>query len=217
MQLRHPVAASVVIVVPLVAVVILVLNARGMALEAVAQYQALLHYLAATVLEIRQKLPPELAAKLPDGMLPAQQWLVEYLQSQARALTGFGTAGLRGSLLVYVGLVVGALIAGGDMRPTEAPLRRAMRARGAHFIASFRQSVVAQFWIAAFNAGCTAVFLFVALPLAGVTMPVRRCPGGAHIFCRPDSHCGQLAVQRGDDAGGALHFGQPWESFVCCF
>jgi predicted PurR-regulated permease PerM len=171
MQLKHPMAAGVVIVVPLVGVAILVLNARGMALEAVAQYQALLHYLAATVLEIRQKLPPDLAAKLPDGMLPAQQWLVDYLQSQARALTGFGTAGLRGSLLVYVGLVVGALIAGGDMRPTDAPLRRAMRARGGHFIASFRQIVVAQFWIAAFNASCTALFLFVALPLADVTMP----------------------------------------------
>lgn len=171
MRMRHPVAAGVVIVLPLVGVAVLVLNARGMAFEAVAQYQALLHYLAATVLEIRQKLPPDLAERLPDGLLPAQQWLVDYLQSQARALTGFGTAGLRAGLLVYVGLIVGALIAGGDMRPTEAPLRRAMRERGTHFIASFRQIVVAQFWIATFNATCTALFLFVALPIAGVTMP----------------------------------------------
>jgi predicted PurR-regulated permease PerM len=36
---------------------------------------------------------------------------------------------------------------------------------------AFRQIVVAQFWIAAFNAACTAAFLWIALPLAGVSMP----------------------------------------------
>lgn len=171
LRMRHPVAAGVVIVLPIIGVGILMANARGMAFEALAQYQALLHYLAATVLEIRQKLPPDLAEKLPDALLPAQKWLVDYLQSQARALTGFGTAGLRGGLLVYVGLIVGALIAGGAHGATRAPLRLAMRERGTHFMQSFRQIVVAQFWIAAFNATCTALFLFVALPLAGVAMP----------------------------------------------
>ena len=171
MRLRHPVAAAVVIVLPIIGLGVLMANARGMAFGAVTQYQALLHHLATTVLEIRQKLPPDLAANLPDALLPAQKWLVDYLQSQARALTGFGTAGLRGGLLVYVGLIVGALVAGGAQGDNPAPLRRAMRERGIHFIDSFRQIVVAQFWIAAFNAICTALFLFVALPVAGVTMP----------------------------------------------
>jgi predicted PurR-regulated permease PerM len=171
MRLRHPVAAAVVIVLPIIGLGVLMANARGMAFGAVTQYQALLHHLATTVLEIRQKLPPDLAANLPDALLPAQKWLVDYLQSQARALTGFGTAGLRGGLLVYVGLIVGALLAGGAQADNPAPLRRAMRERGIHFIDSFRQIVVAQFWIAAFNAICTALFLFVALPVAGVTMP----------------------------------------------
>jgi len=171
LRMRHPLAAAVVIVLPIIGLGILMANARGMAFGAVAQYQALLHHLAATVLEIRQKLPPDLAANLPDALLPAQKWLVDYLQSQARALTGFGTAGLRGGLLVYVGLIVGALIAGSAQGDSPAPLRRAVRERGTHFIQSFRQIVVAQFWIAVFNATCTALFLFVALPLAGVTMP----------------------------------------------
>ncbi|MCX8521103.1 MAG: permease, partial [Rhodoferax sp.] len=164
-------AAGLVIVLPIVVIVVLLLNAKGVAFGALAQYQALLHHLAATVLQIRQKLPHDLAAHLPDELLAVQSWLVDYLQSQAHALTGFGTAGLRGSLLAYVGLVVGALIVGTPTFASNAPLRSALRQRGADFITAFRQIVVAQFWIALFNALCTALFLWVALPLAGVTMP----------------------------------------------
>jgi predicted PurR-regulated permease PerM len=123
------------------------------------------------VLEIRQKLPPDLASHLPDELLAAQTWLVEYLQSQAHALTGFGTAGLRGSLLVYVGLVVGALMVGSAPPASSGALRSALRQRGKDFMTAFRQIVVAQFWIATFNAACTAAFLWLALPLAGVSIP----------------------------------------------
>ena len=164
-------AATVVIVVPIVGLVILFANAKGVAFGAVAQYQALLHHLAGTVLEIRQKLPPDLASHLPDELLTAQSWLVEYLQSQAHALSGFGTAGLRGGLLVYVGLIVGALMVATTPSPSQGPLRVALRQRGSDFMNAFRQIVVAQFWIAAFNAACTAIFLWLALPLAGVQMP----------------------------------------------
>jgi len=164
-------AAALVIMLPVLALTALFANARGVAFGAVAQYQALLHHLAGTVLEIRQKLPPDLASHLPDELLGAQSWLVNYLQSQAHALTGFGTAGLRGGLLVYVGLVVGALMVGSQAPLVGGPLRMALRQRGADFMAAFRQIVVAQFWIAAFNAACTAAFLWLALPLAGAGIP----------------------------------------------
>lgn len=164
-------AAAVVIALPVLALGILFANAKGVAFGAVAQYQSLLRHLAGTVLEIRQKLPPDLAAHLPDELLAAQSWLVEYLQSQAHALSGFGTTGLRGSLLAYVGLVVGALMVGTPAAATNGPLRSALRQRGSDFMNAFRQIVVAQFWIAAFNAACTATFLWLALPLAGVHMP----------------------------------------------
>jgi predicted PurR-regulated permease PerM len=164
-------AAALVIALPIVGLGVLFANAKGVAFGAVAQYQALLHHLAGTVLEIRQKLPPDLASHLPDELLAAQSWLVEYLQSQAHALSGFGTAGLRGGLLVYVGLVVGALIVGTPTGLDHGSLRLALRRRGADFMNAFRQIVVAQFWIAAFNATCTAAFLWLALPLAGVAIP----------------------------------------------
>lgn len=170
-RMRPPVAAAVVVILPLVGLAILLANAKGMAFGVVGQYQALLHYLASTVLEIREKLPADLAIHLPDEMKQAQVWLADYLKSKARALTGFGTAGLHGFLLVYVGLVIGALIKGTPRPPTSAPLRQEVRERAGHFIAAFRQIVVAQFWIAAINASSTAVFLLAVLPLFGVKMP----------------------------------------------
>jgi predicted PurR-regulated permease PerM len=180
-RLSPTVAALVVIVLPILAIVLLLANARGMVFGAVSQYQAMLHHLAATVLEIRQKLPPAMAEQLPDELIAAQKWLADYLQSRAHALGGYGTASLRGGLLAYVGLIVGALIVGTSSFPvlgsgiqsvtTVAPLREAIRQRGRDFMESFKQIVVAQFWIAGFNALCTAIFLFVALPLAGINMP----------------------------------------------
>ncbi|MDB5778098.1 MAG: hypothetical protein JWP79_2004 [Polaromonas sp.] len=166
-----PLAAAVVILLPLIGLAILLANAQGMAFDVVGQYQALLHYLASTVLEIRQKLPADLAVHLPDEIIEAQLWLAGYLKSKALALTGFGTASLRGVLLAYVGLVVGALIKGTPSMPTGAPLRLQVRERASHFIAAFRQIVVAQFWIATMNAMFTALFLLAVLPLFDIHMP----------------------------------------------
>lgn len=164
-------AATLVILMPIVAIGFFMANAKGMVFGAVTQYQALLRHLAGTVLEIRQKLPPDLASHLPDELVAAQTWLASYLQSQAHALTGIGSAGLHGGLLVYVGLVIGALIVGTPSAVSYAPLRLQMRDRATHFMESFRQIVIAQFWIAAFNAVCTGIFLMVALPQFGVNMP----------------------------------------------
>jgi len=164
-------AAAVVVLLPLIALGLLLVNAKGMAFGAVWQYQALLHYLAKTVLEIREKLPADLAVHLPDELIQAQVWLADYLKSKAQALTGAGTAGLHGLLLAYVGLVVGALIKGTPRMSASAPLRCEIRQRAGYFIDAFRQIVVAQFWIASVNTAFTALFLLVALPLFGVRMP----------------------------------------------
>lgn len=171
LRLNPTVAATVVVLLPILGFGLFLANAKGMAFSAVGQYQALLHHLAGTVLEIRQKLPADLASHLPDELMAVQVWLADYLKSKAHALTGFGTAGLHGFLLAYVGLVVGALIVGTPTLPTTAPLLSAVRQRVGHFIEAFRQIVVAQFWIAVINALCTAVFLLVALPLFSVNMP----------------------------------------------
>ena len=171
LRLRPSLAAGVVIFLPLLALALLLANAKGMVFGAVSQYQALLHHLAGTVLEIRQKLPADLASHLPDELVAVQVWLAAYLKSKAQALAGFGSTGLRGGLLVYVGLVVGALMVGTPLAPNALPLRASIRQRAGFFIQSFRQIVIAQFWIASFNTLFTAIFLLLALPYFGVQMP----------------------------------------------
>jgi predicted PurR-regulated permease PerM len=170
-RLRPTMAAGLVIFIPIVVLGVFLANAKGIAFNLIPQYQALLQHLAGTVLEIRQKLPPDLATHLPDELLGAQAWLADYLQSRAKALTGIGTAGLQGALLAYVGIVVGALMVGTQRRVTTRPLPNMMRQRATLFMDAFRQIVVAQFWIATFNATCTALFLLLALPLLGISMP----------------------------------------------
>jgi predicted PurR-regulated permease PerM len=171
LRLKPAVAAALVIVLPLLGLALLLFNAKGMAFGVLGQYQALLHHLAGTVLEIRQKLPADLALHLPEGLGEAQVWLADYLKSKARALTGFGTAGLRGTLFVYVGLVIGALMHATGRRAATAPLRVEVARRAVNFLGAFRQIMVAQFWIASINALATALFLLVVLPLFGVHMP----------------------------------------------
>jgi predicted PurR-regulated permease PerM len=170
-RLSTKVAAGIVIGLPLIALLLAAMNAKWMAFGAVAQYQSLLRHLAGTVLEIRAKLPPGIAVFLPDEISGAQKWLATYLQSQAGALTGAGTTGLHASLLVYVGLIVGALTVGTPVPTSKGELRLALRIRGKNFINAFRQIVVAQFWIASFNAFCTAIFLLIALPQFDVQIP----------------------------------------------
>ena len=86
-----------------------------------------------------------------------------------------GKSWLEGLLLAYVGMVIGALLFGNkhgaQKQKNVPPLRKEMRERGIRFLDSFRQVVMAQFWIACFNATCTAVFLFALLPLAGQHVP----------------------------------------------
>lgn len=164
-------AAGAVLTVPLLLLIIGLLNAKGMALEAASQYRALLQHLATTVLELRDKLPADIAGHIPAELISVQNWIAQYLKTQSSALANMGKSGLNGSLFAYVGLVVGALIRGTPVPVSKAPLKLAMRDRGRQFIAAFKQIVVAQFWIAVFNASCTAVFLVLVLPLFGANLP----------------------------------------------
>ena len=170
-RLNPALAAGIVILLPILGIMLFLFNAKGMAFGAMEQYQALMHHIAETILQIRMKLPADIAIYLPNEPIGIQTWLADYLRSQSHALSNMGTAGLHGGLLVYVGLIVGALIVGSPSKETTAPLRFEIRQRGQSFITAFGQIVVAQFWIAAFNATCTAMFLLVALPIFGVTMP----------------------------------------------
>src|SRR5690606_23045232 len=84
-------------------------EAREFVLHAPEQYKELLDYIARTILELRLKLPADMAVYLPEGAAEVQRMMANYLRTQAGSLALTGRAWLAGLLFAYVGLLVGAL------------------------------------------------------------------------------------------------------------
>ena len=170
-RLAQNLAALLIAAIPLLLIGVALSRSRSYVLEAPQQYRELLDFMARTVLELRQKLPPDIAVQLPEGAAQIQRMLAGYLGTQAGTLTHMGRTWLGGLLHAYVGLLIGALAAVRELGPTPGPLAQALRQRITTFGESFRQIVAAQFWIAAFNTLLTAIFLLAVLPLWGLRLP----------------------------------------------
>lgn len=119
----------------------------------------------------RDRLPPDIGAQLPEGAVEIQRAMASYLASKAGTLATTGRAWLSGLLFAYVGLLIGALAAARPSTPGLKPLAAQLHLRVRRFGETFRQIVVAQFWIALFNTCLTAVFLLAILPLTGHRLP----------------------------------------------
>ncbi len=164
-------AAGLVMLLPLALLAIGLTHSRGYLVEAPLQYRELLNYMARTVLELRLKLPADMAAHLPEGAADIQRIIASYLGAKAGALAIAGRAWLAGVLFAYVGLLIGALAAVRPPMLVSGPLARQLQMRITLFGEAFRQIVAAQFWIAAFNTLLTALFLLFVLPLWGLELP----------------------------------------------
>lgn len=165
------VAATLAIVLPLLALAFALSHSRTYLVSAPAQYRELLNFMARTVLELRDKLPPDMAAQLPEGAADIQRTIASYLAAQAGMLATAGRAWLGGLLHAYVGLIIGTLAAIRPLGTVRGPLVYALVQRVTLLGEAFRQIVAAQFWIAAFNTALTALFLLVLLPLWALELP----------------------------------------------
>jgi hypothetical protein len=157
-------AAALVMLSPLLFMALALSHSRTYIVDAPQQYRELLDYLARTVLELRLKLPPDIAAQLPAGAAEIQRAIAGYLAAKSGALATAGRVWLTGLLYAYVGLLIGALAAVRSMKGTRGPLAQELALRVARMGDAFRQIVAAQFWIAAFNTLLTALFLLLVRP-----------------------------------------------------
>ncbi|SIQ84011.1 AI-2E family transporter [Pseudacidovorax sp. RU35E] len=165
------VAILLVVLGPLALLALGVSQAREYVVEAPQQYRGLLDYVARTILELRQKLPPELAASLPAAADDVQRMVANYLRNEAGTLALAGRAWLNAVLHGYVGLIVGGLAAVALPPLQRRPLAAALHQRITTFGLAFKQIVAAQFWIASFNTALTATFLLLVLPLWDTRLP----------------------------------------------
>ena len=172
LPLRHQtLAATVVMLLSLLPIVLALSQSRSYVLAAPQQYRELLDFLARTVLELRDKLPPDMAAQLPDEAQEVQRALASYLAAKAGALAHTGRIWLGGLLYVYMGLLIGALAAARAPSHRRRPLAQQLTLRTTRMGEAFSQIVAAQFWIASFNTLLTAIFLLAILPWWGMRLP----------------------------------------------
>jgi predicted PurR-regulated permease PerM len=164
-------AVIVVLLAPAALITLGLSQAREYIVDAPDQYRELLDYTARTVLELRSKLPPDIATYLPEGAAEIQRVIANYLRAQAGSLAMAGRAWLHGLLFSYVGLIVGSLAAVAAAPLRRKPLAEQLHQRVETFGEAFAQIVAAQFWIAAFNTLLTAIFLLFLMPLWGAHLP----------------------------------------------
>ncbi|WHZ19980.1 MAG: putative membrane protein [Rhodanobacteraceae bacterium] len=129
-----------------------------------------------TIDRARTQLPAWIVAYLPVSAEDFRYTATQLARTHAGQLqvAGKETAHVFGRILV--GLALGALVALTHMREVASagPLRRDLTARCARFAQAFHDIVFAQARISALNTLFTAIFLLIALPLAGVHLPLTK-------------------------------------------
>lgn len=124
----------------------------------------------------RTQLPAWIVAYLPVSAEDFRATATQLARTHAAQLQVAGKETLHVFGRILVGLALGALVALTHVRAPEnaGPLRRDLTARCAHLVRAFHDIVFAQAKISAFNTLLTAIFLLVALPLAGVHLPLAK-------------------------------------------
>lgn len=124
----------------------------------------------------RVQLPEWLRGHLPTSVDGLRDMMTRWMRDHATEARSMGEQVGRVVVHILVGMVVGAMAALYDTTEPKnyKPLAAALHARVVSLAKAFEQIVFAQVRIAAINAAFTALFLFIALPLAGVRLPLSK-------------------------------------------
>lgn len=165
----------------LAAVVVLLLAAGGFAMDSFFRSESgspavLLQKMADIIEAARKDIPPWMQMSLPYGVEELQSKLLELMHQHSARARGLGEEAGRTLVHILVGMIIGAMAATWDTTfPNHsAPLAAALNERMERLADAFERIVFAQVRIAALNTVFTMIFLLVALPLAGVHLPLRK-------------------------------------------
>ena len=119
-------------------------------------------------------LPPWLVSSLPTDAKGLERGALAWLRQHVASVQTFGRESTRIVVRIVIGMVIGGLIAlrQAEEPGFERPFAQALADRAERFAESFRLVVFAQVRIAAVNAGLTAFYLAIVLPLLGVHLPL---------------------------------------------
>ena len=136
----------------------------------------LLNKMADSIDSWRAALPDFIAEQLPGDVDELRQAAVAWLRPHAGELKQAGAVAGRTIAHILFGLGIGVLVSLYDVQPHEpiGPLARALQERAGRLGEAFRRVVFAQVRISAVNTILTALYLLVALPLAGQHLPLAK-------------------------------------------
>jgi len=122
---------------------------------------------------LHDTLPAVLTPYLPSSLDEAKAAAVEVLRKYSANLSAVGMGTLRMSAHVLIGLIAGAMLAWGEFAESShyRPLSAALLCRFGALRESFERVVFAQVKISVLNTVLAALYLEVALPLAGIHVP----------------------------------------------
>jgi predicted PurR-regulated permease PerM len=140
------------------------------------QIALLLQKTADIIQASRAQLPEWVRGHLPTSVDSLREMTTRWMREHAIEARSMGEQVGRVVAHILIGMVVGAMAALYDTTEPKnyKPLAAALHARVVSLAKAFEQIVFAQVRIAAINAAFTALFLFVALPLAGVRLPLSK-------------------------------------------
>nr|WP_217346374.1 AI-2E family transporter [Noviherbaspirillum sp. L7-7A]MBV0880787.1 AI-2E family transporter [Noviherbaspirillum sp. L7-7A] len=140
------------------------------------QIALLLQKTADIIQASRAQLPEWVRGHLPTSVDALRDMMTRWMRDHAVEARSMGEQVGRVVAHILIGMVVGAMAALYDTTEPKnyKPLAAALHARVVSLAKAFEQIVFAQVRIAAINAVFTALFLFVALPLAGVHLPLSK-------------------------------------------
>ena len=170
------IAVALVALVVVLALVLGGLSVANLVTDKSDNLPALVRKMADIIGSARAYLPPWAREYLPSNVNEMENTAASWLRANARGLQDFGERSAGMLLHLLVGMIIGAMVALTDLRPTrELPvLSRALEQRVSRLGQSFRRIVFAQIRISALNTTLTAIYLVVILPLLGVNLPLTK-------------------------------------------
>ncbi|MEI6668574.1 MAG: AI-2E family transporter [Acidobacteriota bacterium] len=165
-------AVALLATVVALGIVALVVSIAAFARSDAGSLPTLLKKMADILERWRAVLPAAVIDNFPDDIDDLKAVLVQGLRGHTGELEQTG----RTLAHILVGMVVGALVALHEVQPDlkMGPLAQSLQERARRLAMAFRRVVFAQVRIALINTMFTAAYLFVALPLCGVHLPLSK-------------------------------------------
>ena len=124
----------------------------------------------------RDQIPPWLNEHLPVDADAVREMTTNWLREHAAEAKTLGAEAGGTVAHVVIGMIIGVMVSLHDslLPHAQRPFAAALMQRVANLHAAFRNIVFAQVWISSINTILSATFIFIALPLAGIRLPLSK-------------------------------------------